>query len=416
MKVKRFVMEGGERHAVLIGNDSLPMIYPNLYITIHCRNKNLRNNSIIAVLEDIKFLYELLEHLGIRLEERLHKQNFLEINEIEVIASKCCLQKKEFSNQSLKPKVISFPRNKERLRVNFVVKNVQVSSGFTYRRLTNFANYIKWLERYFNPRLKTESHELLLERRPHKNVNEVASEYKSFDSDQLKIILEIIENSKFSPSERNMFFYYRKQLIIYLLLYLGCRKGELLNIKLTDIVPIKSAYKVVQIDKGHQYYINIKAAHNDPKDTRLNQPVVKTKNRSIGLNIKLKAKIDHYILNIRSAISNVEYTDFLLVTDDGKPLSISALDKILSELSKETGFNIHAHAFRHTWNDIYTVKAQELIQLNRINEAQAENDRCYLMGWMSGSNSARRYARRAEEGRAIEMGLVIQDFFEGKHQ
>ena len=44
-------------------------------------------------------------------------------------------------------------------------------------------------------------------------------------------------------------------------------------------------------------------------------------------------------------------------------------------------------------------------------EAQVENDRAYLMGWIPNSQSARRYSRRAENKRAMDVGLAIQEKF-----
>ena len=76
--------------------------------------------------------------------------------------------------------------------------------------------------------------------------------------------------------------------------------------------------------------------------------------------------------------------------------------------------HVHAHAFRHTWNDKYTDKVQTLIKSGKITEDQAERDRAYLMGWIPNSQSARRYSRRAENKRAMEVGLSIQENFEDK--
>ena len=113
---------------------------------------------------------------------------------------------------------------------------------------------------------------------------------------------------------------------------------------------------------------------------------------------------------------NAELTDFLILSNKGQPLSINALDKIFSEISEVVLFNVHAHAFRHTWNDKYTDKVQTLIKSGKITEDQAERDRAYLMGWISNSQSARRYSRRAENKRAVEIGLGIQEKFEDENE
>jgi integrase len=107
-------------------------------------------------------------------------------------------------------------------------------------------------------------------------------------------------------------------------------------------------------------------------------------------------------------------TDFLILSNKGQPLSINALDKIFYEISKVVLFNVHAHAFRHTWNDKFSEKSQLLV--GQTTEAQVENDRAYLMGWIPNSQSARRYSRRAENKRAVEIGLSIQEKFEDENE
>ncbi|EKU50921.1 hypothetical protein ACINWCA92_3621 [Acinetobacter baumannii WC-A-92] len=53
-------MGSGERFAVLLGSDGVPMTYPNLYTIIHLRNRGQSINTISAILEDIKLLFQLL--------------------------------------------------------------------------------------------------------------------------------------------------------------------------------------------------------------------------------------------------------------------------------------------------------------------------------------------------------------------
>ena len=76
MSVKRFVMSSGERFAVLLNSDGVPMTYPNLYTIIHLRNRGQSINTISAFLEDIKLLLQLLDKLGIDLEQRIKSKDF----------------------------------------------------------------------------------------------------------------------------------------------------------------------------------------------------------------------------------------------------------------------------------------------------------------------------------------------------
>ena len=405
MSVKRFVMSSGERFAVLLDSDGFPMTYPNLYTIINLRNPGQSINTISAILEDIKLLFRLLDQLEIDLEQRIKSKDFFELNEIEAIANLASFSRSRLYGMASNKKVINFPKvnNKERSRAKLVIAQDDVSKQLIYRRLTNFAEYIGWLETYFHSSVKTSTKCLLTSRRPRKPMDS-QSEYKSFDGEQVDKILKAVDPDNQNRIWISDYITYRNELIIYLFLYLGCRKGELLNLKITDKTPPKDGIS----------YLTIRRNPHDDSDSRLYQPLVKTRSRSIALNQNLKKKLDIYILNHRSAVPNAELTDFLILSNKGQPLSINALDKILSEISKVVLFNVHAHAFRHTWNDKYTDKVQILIQAGKITEDQAERDRAYLMGWIPNSQSARRYSRRAENKRAMEVGLSIQENFEDK--
>ena len=402
MSVKRFVMSSGERFAILLDSDGVPMTYPNLYTIINLRNRGQSINTISAILEDIKLLCQFLDQLEIDLEQRIKSKEFLEINEIEAIANLASFSRSRLNGMASNKKIINFPKinNKERSRAKLVITQDYVSKQLIYRRLTNFAEYIGWLEIYFHSSVITSTKRLLTSRRPCKPMNS-QSEYKSFDGEQVDKILKAVDPDNQNRIWISDYIAYRNELIIYLFLYLGCRKGELLNLKITDIPSGTS-------------YLTIRRNPHDASDSRLYQPLVKTRSRSIALNQNLKKKLDIYILNHRSAVPNAELTDFMILSNKGQPLSINALDKILSEISKVVLFNVHAHAFRHTWNDKYTDKVQILIQAGKITEDQAERDRAYLMGWIPNSQSARRYSRRAENKRAMEVGLSIQENFEDK--
>lgn len=405
MSVKRFIGSSGERFAVLLDSSGFPLTYPNLYTTIYFRNRGHSINTIITVLEDIELLYLLLDKLQIDIEKRIKEKDFLNLYEIESLVNFASLKRVFLLNKNTDKKILCFPKKRnEAVRAKLVLKNDNVSRDLIYRRITNFANYLHWLETYLCSTSLTKTYKNFKSRRPRK-IRQQSENYKSFDEDQINLILNIVDPNNQKCIWTSRFLNYRNELIIYLFLYLGCRKGELLNIKLSDFP-----------QKGGSNYINIKRNHDDQTDARLYQPLVKTMSRTIALNLKLKQKIDQYILNYRSLVPNVELSDFLLVSDKGNPLSINALDKVFHQISTKIQFRVHAHAFRHTWNDKYTDKVQALIKSGKITEDQAERDRAYLMGWIHGSQSARRYARRAEDRRAVEIGLEIQKKFEEENE
>lgn len=403
--VKRFNMSNEERFAILVDSEGLPLTYPNLYSIIHLRNPRYTINTIVAVLEDIELLYLFLDKFEIDIEERFKNKEYLKMNEIQGIVDLANFKRDYFLSRKSSKKILSFPKKlkKESIRANILIKDDCVSKGLIYRRLTNFAKYLEWLEIYLYPSCVSNTAKKFKARRPSLSTHE-SEEYKSFDQEQINIILQTVNPSNQQSIWQSEYVKHRNELIVYMLLYLGCRKGELLNIKLTDFT-----------SKNGISYVTIKRNHDDPSDTRLYQPLVKTRSRSLALNLNLKKKIDEYILKYRSIVLNAELSDFLILSNQGQPLSINALNKIFYQISEKVLFNVHAHAFRHTWNDKYTDKSVALITSGNTTEEKAENDRAYLMGWIPGSQSVRRYSKRAEDRRAVEVGMEIQKRFEEDH-
>ena len=163
MSVKRFVMSSGERFAVLLNSDGVPMTYPNLYTIIHLRNRGQSINTITAILEDIKLLFQLLDKLGIDLEQRIKNKDFLKLNEIEALVNLTSFNRSRLGGADSKKKIISFPKsnNKERARAKLVVTQDYVSKQLIYRRLTNFAEYIGWFETHLHSSAITSTKRLL---------------------------------------------------------------------------------------------------------------------------------------------------------------------------------------------------------------------------------------------------------------
>jgi hypothetical protein len=118
-KVKRFSFESGERHALLTNAQTgMPLMFQNLYVTIHIRNKGDSINTAIACLGDLRLLEEICEYLGIKLEERFAEGKLLTKPEMETI-SYWTKKKKVALNKAQKVKdaknVVDFKPNVKRL-------------------------------------------------------------------------------------------------------------------------------------------------------------------------------------------------------------------------------------------------------------------------------------------------------------
>lgn len=113
----------------------------------------------------------------------------------------------------------------------------------------------------------------------------------------------------------------RNKLIIYLLLYTGVRVSELVGIKLKNIDVLTSTIRI--IGKGG-------------------------KHRKIGLREDVLQLIQTYRREERSE-SFFSQSDYLLLSQRTQKTHRDAVRSWLAKVSKELGFHLHPHLFRHTF-------------------------------------------------------------------
>lgn len=130
----------------------------------------------------------------------------------------------------------------------------------------------------------------------------------------------------------------RNKLIVYLLLYTGVRVSELVNIQLTDIDFLTSHLQV--IGKGG-------------------------KRREIGLKQEVLQLVRPYIKEERSA-SVFHESGYLLLSQRAEKMHRDAVRDWLANISKELGFKLHPHLFRHTFCTRLLKKGVDLTTVSRL--------------------------------------------------
>lgn len=130
----------------------------------------------------------------------------------------------------------------------------------------------------------------------------------------------------------------RNKLIVYLLLYTGVRVSELVGIQLGDIDFLTSHLKVV--GKGG-------------------------KRREIGLRQDVLQLVRQYMKEERSE-SVFHQSDYLLVSQRAEKLHRDAVRDWLAKISKELGFNLYPHLFRHTFCTRLLKKGVDLTTVSKL--------------------------------------------------
>ncbi|EKH46007.1 tyrosine-type recombinase/integrase [Escherichia coli] len=371
-KVKKFIMSSGERGCLILDKKSnLPTYYQNLFLTTDIRNRGATASTMEIVATNLLIFSNFLDGRGIDIIERVELKKYLSVAEIDDLVR---YAKQRFDRQ----KIINIKSTNYR----FIAKRT-----FSYR-IHVFSRYLKWLcglvhsskgiHAKYEVDVFIESIRAHIPRNSSLNMNEISE--KSLNEEEIKVLFRLLEIGGIeNPFHKEV--QVRNRLIFTLLLNLGLRAGELLNLKIDDFDLRDDTLSVVR-------------RHDSKEDGRSYQPLVKTGERVIPLSDELAREIFDYISNSREKMTKRKKHNFLFVAhctgkNAGEPLSISAYEKVISTLKRASPelYNLSGHRLRHSWNYMYSkgIEGAEL-EYNRRKDL-----RNYLMGWSKESIMCDRY-------------------------
>ncbi|EOO9306039.1 tyrosine-type recombinase/integrase, partial [Escherichia coli] len=368
----KFIMSSGERGCLILDKKSnLPTYYQNLFLTTDIRNRGATASTMEIVATNLLIFSNFLDGRGIDIIERVELKKYLSVAEIDDLVR---YAKQRFDRQ----KIINIKSTNYR----FIAKRT-----FSYR-IHVFSRYLKWLcglvhsskgiHAKYEVDVFIESIRAHIPRNSSLNMNEISE--KSLNEEEIKVLFRLLEIGGIeNPFHKEV--QVRNRLIFTLLLNLGLRAGELLNLKIDDFDLRDNTLSVVR-------------RHDSKEDGRSYQPLVKTGERVIPLSDELAREIFDYISNSREKMTKRKKHNFLFVAhctgkNAGEPLSISAYEKVISILKRASPelYNLSGHRLRHSWNYMYSkgIEGAEL-EYNRRKDL-----RNYLMGWSKESIMCDRY-------------------------
>lgn len=365
-------MSSGERGCLILDKkNNLPAYYQNLFLTTDIRNRGATASTMEIVATNLLIFSNFLDGRGINIVERIELKKYLCVAEIDELVR---YAKQRFDRQ----KII----NIKSANYRFIAKRT-----FSYR-IYVFSRYLKWLcglvhsskgiHAKYEVELFIESIRAHIPRNSSLNMNEISE--KSLNEEEIKVLFRLLEiGGVANPFHKEV--QVRNRLIFTLLLNLGLRAGELLNLKIDDFDLRDNTLSVVR-------------RHDSKEDGRSYQPLVKTGERVIPLSDELASEIFDYISNSREKMTKRKKHNFLFVAhctgkNAGEPLSISAYEKVISTLKRASPelYNLSGHRLRHSWNYMYS-KGIEGAELEYIRRKDLRN---YLMGWSKESIMCDRY-------------------------
>jgi integrase len=402
-RIKTFIMSTWERYCLLIDKESgIPLYYPNLFVTSQIRNHSKSLAAMEAALTGVNVLLAFCDEYGIDLETRFLKRKFFLLHELDAIRDYC---QRSFASERVVSSGGPIPISRKRKPE----PQQTVGTGSEYTRLTHISNYSKWLAEtlLFNG-LDTQTtrdiakmKERLASRRPPRKGRNQLNHENGLTDEQVDILLEVVRpGSEFNPFH-DPAIQIRNRLVILILVYLGVRGGELLNIRAADI-------------NWSTKQIVIARRADEKEDTRIDQPLVKTLDHRAPMKDTLVEKIHEYISKYRKKVKNANKNDYLFVTHkagrtQGQAMSIRGYQKIISTIASAHPelAKLHGHALRHAWNYRFSRHMDEMD--NPPTPELQEKIRSNLQGWNEGSGTAASYNQRFTEAKAMEIGLKLQE-------
>lgn len=226
---------------------------------------------------------------------------------------------------------------------------------------------------------------------PTKRININRANFKSLSQSEISLIDNCLSSPTINPFQPRV--RYRNRLIVDVLIHTGLRLGELLKLKVDDI-----------INNENRYYIRITDRRNDEEDKRLIEPSNKNhfSFRHVSISLTLYNMVHEYIMNHRRPIRLSKKMKmnhaYLFVSDRGTPMSILSIQHVLSKIQKAVrnnngiiDFVVTPHSLRHTFANNFL---HFLIEIQKLDMENAKDELRMICGWSPSSNMPQRYANQ----------------------
>lgn len=412
-KEKTIITPTGESFPLLIkSNTGIPDIRSTLYILTQVRSQGKAAATIKYTLRNISFFKLLLQKYKMSedfLIMRFEEGKIFKLFELEGIIEDCKFKIEDIVSEiannenSSWGNEFSFNSLEKFRKINFNKKKKFVDKSTDGNRLRVIRDYVLWLVDVHLSKLNTNSlnfltlkesakdfKERIEARIPPKSDNSLLEGKEGLSKEEFSHLLNLINRKSADNPFRGEFLKSRNEVIFVWLIKFGLRKGELLNVKISDIDFRKKQLKIIR-------------RADDVEDPRLDKPNVKTRSRILAIPDNIMEITENYILDQRSNIRGAKKHEYLIVSStDGKPLGLEAVAVMCRRLRERFPTlpdDFSAHILRHTWNDSFS----DLMDKKEISEEREQQIRNYQMGWSDNSSMSANYTKRHIRTKANEV-------------
>lgn len=390
LKIQSFIAPDGERFSQIYENDSgFPLFYPTAYCSRYLRTRYTHSTQKEHLFA-IKKFYEWANSLEINLSQRLGSRVFFTAGELDSLANWVSLKKGYGAGGAISGEKINACLTAISRYLSWHADEIITDSNRPEIRtaIDHMTNALK-ARHVRQESISRKAQRILDKRLP----DEMRAELEKIFNLPLNNVKKLADHG---PNFRNI-------LALRILYETGMRVGEMLSLTLADFHPTTG---------GDHAMLEIRRNHNDAFDDRIRQPVAKTNGRHIPISQGLSDFISTYLKQWRHKVPNVgfENRDFLLITHrkgkrQGGPLQYSALESGIANLKRNHPSlrGLHPHLLRHDWNYRFSLFSSQAGYLPAKEQAARE----FLMGWVPGSESAKRYNLRHIRESAFKIGLQV---------
>ena len=415
-KIKNYREPSGQRNAIIVDSATrMPAFWPMLYVSSKLRAKGLAVTSINSQLGAILCFYQWAEMRDIDIESRISSGEGFSSNEIDTLVTLLRSRISDLPNLLLpSSNVVKIgPTQPKPFDIWQVLEEQpkQISPSSYNDRLIYVGNYVVWLCNYLSDqdgrscpeqrdsitKIGTAFQAVL---RSMKSVepNTVFDIEKSLSNSDIRTILEYAKpKSPLNPWD-DVNAQIRNFAIICVLLDTGLRSGELLSLKLKDIILAKKGAKGLKV----------KRRQGSKDDPRKKQPGTKRDEREVPISEGAFKALDLYVSSVRNTIKKASYTDYLIVSVGNKSrgVPLSSISPITDKIRDLTGIDLTPHKLRHTatWRYCVAQKKQGRLWNEFVEQL------CLKFGWSSPkSPSVRHYAKLYLKEEMFESTIREQD-------
>ncbi|MHC8379216.1 site-specific integrase [Pseudomonas sp. MDT1-16] len=376
----------GARGKVLL-QDHIPAYYPNLFVTLEQSGRAL--NTQHKYLEHIAVIEDYLKHESIDLITRLEERptsRYLTDSEISRFVADAALCKstldKKYRGMCLLPAAYK-----------------TVGKIHAQQRLETVRDYLKFLYDKLGDEVTRTAAIHEVELRINRKIKAAKPSWKKIRNDDMKELttrerdrlLEIMHPESVENPFANEALKLRNYIILLLGLDMGLRRSEMLLIKVGDI----------RWHNRELYVVDIEREEIDPRTLA---PQFKTHERVLEMGDELTFALKTYIDNYRACkrgAPEAHKHPFLLVShrrNEGRPLSVKALDCVLPRVGKVAAelSHVHPHVLRH--DAVFTLLESMREDLEALTPedrtTKAQKILTYAFGWSPDSNMPSLYGAK----------------------